>query len=200
VWKWVADAEEWMFQWVDFQSYSHRGLSVADDGVYAMCTNSSGAVPGPTPNPQRNLTIGGEKIDVPNPGDNELFARIVITSSPDGFWGVASSPSGIVIAKRYDDSIVEVTPTGDYTLPTVTVRVTVADMVCDGSAAPTQAIAINDDEIYCYSMDRTPAGVSHQIRAADNSLIMEADHGGYIYDCVVLPDGKVIVAGERVAR
>lgn len=202
VWKWENDVFGWRFQWVDFQAYAQRGLSVADNGRYACADNViNGQIA--VPNPDRILTIGGDKSDDPLPGDNELFARILPVGSSDGCYGVASSPSGRVLAKREDETVIEVTPTGSYTSPTVTTRATVSGLICTTGTSvffATQAVGINDSGQIVYSVERTTTGNSHEIRDASNTLILAADHGGNIHDAVVLPDGKVIVAGERVPR
>lgn len=203
VFKWEEDVFGWRFQWVDYRAYAGNGLSVANNGRYACAGGGTDPI---SPNPHRTLTIAGEKLDSPLPGDNELFARILppVLGVQDACYGVASSPSGRVVAKRLDDTVIEVTPTGSYTTPpTVTTRATVPGLICiTGTAVsfPTEAVGINDSGQIVYSVERTTTGNSHEIRDAANTLILAADHGGNIHDAVVLPDGKVIVAGERVPR
>ncbi|MES2793202.1 MAG: hypothetical protein V4719_26570 [Planctomycetota bacterium] len=109
---------------------------------------------------------------------------------------VGCSPNGRVIYKQEDnETISTLVRTGDMEHPVLTPRVVVPGLYCGQDA-----IAINDSGVYAYNCGGTDPISTHEIRAADNSLILRANHGSNIHACVVLPNGKVIVAGKRVPK
>ena len=197
VWKWVDDVEEWMFKWIDYRSYSTRGIAVSDEGILA-CAGAATSLPTGGPNPPRIFTISGEKGNSPTADDNEMLARLVPATTSDFCRTVACSPSGRVIAKRAS-AIVEIAPGDNFAIPTITTLANVSNLALPSTDLATEALAINETGVYGYSRNRSSgANPSHEVRDPDNEVIFSADHGGDIYDIAVLTDGKVIVAGKRV--
>lgn len=200
--KWVSDTEFWTFSDADDGSFSCTGLGVSSDGI--VFAASDVAIFSPT-------TVNAFYIF--NTATSNLsplttppyLAKATVTSTDPldlraGYQQAGVSPSGMAIA--FNDvalRIEGIAATGTPDSPTVTAGASVASLG-GSSASPYTAMAINDSGAYCYSTVRGVTGYSHVIRAADNSLIASLDHGGVIYDAVVLSNGSVIVAGERVAR
>jgi hypothetical protein len=193
--KWVNDVEFWVAGTNLYTGLRPTGLAVSDNGHVFL--------------PQLLSLIGGggntETIDALYILDSQLsnlpglgmptvlasFQESTNSSNTLGYKQAGCSPNG--------NQWVSHNPITGYVTGTKSAVV----IELGGSVfVPYAALAINDSGVYCHSVPRL-AGIdvhSHVIRAADNSIITTMDHGGEIFDAVVLPDGRFIVAGARVSR
>ena len=187
----------------------YQGLGITGTGTIVTSASLSQSNPHVPPDGQQILegfnsdivlgTIGTPVLDYRSP------IPMVAVPNDHQFRDVACSPNGRVYAREYNyavglDRITQIETTGDIRTPTLTGRASPGQLRVGVVATYPHALAVNDDGIYAYARDRdTAAGnISHEIRASDDSLIGQYDHGGYIWAAAVLPDGKVIVAGDRV--
>lgn len=202
IFKWVSDEEFHLLDEQQSAYYAPTGLGVSSAGVIATSSaQPSGAYPDDIPMFYVASLAAGNLS--PAAFSTYTARQSNPNNSGSGYFQVGTSPDGTrnITYDGINGQVISVAATGDPEVPTVTTLVSLAAL--GGSVfVPYTAMAVNDDGVYCYSIPRgtlTPDG-THDIRAADNSLIARLDHGGAIYDAVVLADGSVIVAGERVAR
>ncbi len=200
--KWQSDAEFWYFSNADDGSLALTGMGVSTDGrVFA---SSDPTVFG-TATVNAFYIFDSSTSNLSPPSTAPYLAKATVTNtdplaSRAGYRQTGVSPSGLAVA--FNDvalRIEGIAATGTPDSPAITAGASIGALG-GSSASPYTAMAINDSGVYCYSLVRGVTGYSHEIRAADNSIIASLDHGGVIYDAVVLPNGSVIVAGERVAR
>lgn len=204
--KWVSDAEFWMLSVPSYDTgLNVTGLGVASDG--RVFTTNDPTRFGPS------TATGFYSLDtsvnnLPPPTSPAYLARATVTtdifdSYPEryGYRQTGVSPSGRAISQNdHSLRIEELTATVDPDAPTITDRAPCA--VLGGSVfRPYTAMAINDDGDICYSVPRG-AGLTTSSHMIQDSAGMgfALDHGGAIFDAVVLPNGNTIVAGDRVRR
>lgn len=205
--KWVNDLEFWNSPSGGTSGYRYTGMGVSSNGRVFLASDP----PSETPPGGALFLIYDSAVSNLGSLTGTFLARVAedanIEWNTDGWGGVGTSPSGRCITQgpqlsdpAGDEYVQEIAVTADPTAPGITLK-TPLPSYGGQLGAPEVAVSINDAGIYCYSKDRNPIPVtSHEIRAADNSLIGRYDHGGGINDCLVLPNGSVIVAGQRVAR
>lgn len=212
IFKWSSDAEYWVWHdnIADFDYLAGTGLGVSTDGRVFIPSDPTPTGSSPPYKPYLYITDASTSNLSP-PAYASYLARKLkpLDGEPGwpplgigGYTGAGVSPSGLAIMyDNINDAISTVAVGGTPDTPAVAQIQSVPGLGGSLGLADV-AISINDSGTYCYSVDRgtTSPVRSHEIRDSGNNLIGSYDHGGAINDCIVLPSGRVIVAGERVPR
>lgn len=202
VYKWVGDEEDWQFFNYGAASSGHvatwSGLTVDSDGNVSMGKRHTGAT-GTIPTTVYD-SIGPETGHATVTGFDTRAAYQPKTTS-DNVVAVAAMSTSVVLAKQvnFGHKVITFTNYGavnSLTPPIVT-------QLLAGSEFDTlnqPALAANSSGTFCVGVSRSLAGHTHRVYQHPDTLLWSADHRGGVRDCVVLPDGKVVIAGLRVAK
>lgn len=204
--RWISDAESLMY-------YSGPSSSLLD----LNCDNSGNCFSGHSSNRSTVYTGILAAFDTtlstnPTAPDNAATRTALVTGPYAGEFStppessasaIGVSPSGLIYFKKSENDITQtvnqLTITGDEYAPTITTRATVAGLRVGvvGGVTPSDSLAVNDSGAFVYNI-HPDTGDTHEMRAADGTVIRRADHGDFITCVAIRPNGTVIVAGKRV--